>query len=104
MIGPPSQQEVDAPVKIVKLVSVTRRRVTHMRTTVSEILSPDGMRKVEIFRRADGTFGFESLKFSDDPNEMCWIPFGRFSECVTPDVHTAEAEARGRVDWLRDMG
>ena len=68
---------------------------------MKQLVAPDGKRKVEIFRREDGTFGFTSLRFSDDPRERCWIPHGRFSECFAPDAQTAEFEARSRVAWLR---
>lgn len=70
--------------------------------TVKKLLADDRRRKVRIFERDDGSFGFEVLRFSDDPLEMCWVPYGRFSECVAPDAETAESEARERVDWLSD--
>ena len=73
-----------------------------MKQVTKELLAFDGKRKVEIFRREDGSYGFEVLRFSDAPTELSWIPYGRFSECFVPDEQTAESEARGRVDWLRD--
>ena len=75
-----------------------------MRSVVKELVARDGKRKIEIFRRRDGSFGWESQRFSDDPLELCWIPQGRFSECFAATVEIAEREARGRVDWLRDEG
>ena len=71
-------------------------------TIVKEIVAPDGKRKVRIFRRDNGSFGFESLRFSEEPREMSWIPHGRFFECFALSAKLAEREARGRVDWLRD--
>jgi hypothetical protein len=73
-----------------------------MKALIKELLAPDGKWKVQIFRRDDGTFGFESLRFSEEPLEMCWIPHGRYSECFARTAEVAEREARGRVDWLRD--
>ena len=70
---------------------------------VKELVASDGTRKVQIFQRENGTFGFEALRFSDDPLEMCWIPEGRFSLCFADEVQIAEREARDRVDWLRDL-
>ena len=67
-----------------------------------EIISADGTRKVSIFQRDDGTFGFEVLKWASDPLEQCWMPFGRYSHCIAPDEATAEREARNRVEWLTD--
>ena len=73
-----------------------------MDSIVKELTARDGKRKVRIFRREDRSFGFEALRFSDEPLEMCWIPDGRFSACVAESQEVAEREARGRVDWLRD--
>lgn len=67
---------------------------------VKEILDTSGEQKVEIFRRADGSYGFAAWTFSHDPFELCWVLDGCYSECYTPDAATAEAEARGRVRWL----
>ena len=75
-----------------------------MTSVVKELLSCDGTRKVEIFRREDGSFGFEALRFSEEPPEHCWIPYGRFSECFASEEQTAESEARGRIDWLKNHG
>ncbi len=75
-----------------------------MRTVVKELVARDGKQKVEIFRRDDGSFGFAVLRFSDESLELCWIPYGRFSECFADDKQTAESEARSRVDWLQGHG
>jgi hypothetical protein len=74
-----------------------------VQVVVKELVSQDGKRKVEIFRRGDGTCGFQTLKFSDDPLEMSWIQTGRYSECVAPDEVAAETEARSRVEWLTEQ-
>ena len=68
-----------------------------------EILSSDKTRKVQIFEREDGTYGFRTLLWASDPLEQCWTPCGRYSECFAPDESTAEREARSRVEWLRDL-
>lgn len=70
---------------------------------VKEILAHDGKRKVQIIQRDNGSFGFESLHFSDDPLEMAWVPQGGFSLCIAPTAEVAEREARGRVAWLSDQ-
>ena len=71
-----------------------------MKTIVRELVAPDGKQKVQVFRRDDGSFGFESLRFSEDSLEMCWIPDGKYAESFAPSAETAECEARGRVGWL----
>ncbi len=74
-----------------------------MEQVTKVLLAADGRRKVEIFRREDGSYGFEALRYGEAPTELSWIPYGRFAECFVPDEPTAESEARGRVDWLRDQ-
>ena len=71
-----------------------------MRSVVKQLMARDGVRKVEIFRRDDGSYGFESFRFSDDSLEMGWIPYERYSECFAADEEIAEREARSRFDWL----
>lgn len=62
---------------------------------VREIVSPDGARKVVIYRREDGTFGFTASHFSSEPLEMSWIPDPGYGPSFTPDADSAEREARG---------
>jgi hypothetical protein len=57
-------------------------------------------RRVIIFGREDGSYGFEHERFSDDPLEMAWIPYGPDCRCDTAE--RALAEARGRVSWLSE--
>ena len=66
------------------------------------IISADGNRKVEIFRRSDGTFGFEELKWLDDPREHCWVPFGKYSIAVIDTLEHALREVEGRVSWVAE--
>lgn len=73
-----------------------------MNTSIKMLVTPDGQRRVEIFRRKDGSFGFAAETFSAHPRERCWYPWGHHSECYAPDAATAEAEARGRIPWLAD--
>ncbi len=72
-----------------------------MYSVIKEILAPDGKHKVEIIHRSDGSFGFEAWKFSDEPMEQCWFPYGRYSICFAADAATAEKEARERVDFIK---
>jgi len=58
-----------------------------------------GRRRVDLFRRPSGTFGFEELRWLDE--EHAWIPAGRYSESFSSSLKDAESEARERVEWLR---
>jgi hypothetical protein len=66
--------------------------------TVKTLEHSDGLRRVEIFLRPNGTFGFTELVW--DAEDQAWCPFGRYSgaSCATADQ--AESVARGRVAWL----
>ena len=70
-----------------------------MRSPVARSLySRDGLRRVDIFQRPDGTFGFEELRF--DAALDAWVPFGRYSTAFVDTAERALAEARGRIGWL----
>jgi hypothetical protein len=53
-------------------------------------------RRVIVFQRDNGSFGFEEQRFSNEPLEMAWIPFGRYSLSLCDTSERALAEARGR--------
>ncbi len=57
-------------------------------------------RRVIIFQRNDGSFGFDEEHFSDEPLEMAWLQAGYDSRCDTAE--RALGEARGRVGWLAE--
>lgn len=69
---------------------------------VWEAHSADGQRKIQVFRRPDGTYGFEGYRFSDELRESCWIPYG-YHGCRAVDAHSAIREALGRVDWAQQL-
>lgn len=70
------------------------------RYTIRKIYDDTRKHRVIIFRRDDGTFGFMDEMYSEEPDEMGWMPRGRYSECICDSLEAAEKEARGRVDWL----
>ncbi len=72
-------------------------------TTVQTLYDGSRKRRVVVFEREDGTFGFEEQRFWDEPREMAWIPCGRTdSRCDTVD--RALVEARARISWLAEVG
>ena len=64
------------------------------------LVARNGSWRAEIFRRADGTYGFCPYRWSND--ERCWIqvPGGHFAESFTSTAEVAESEARARVPQL----
>lgn len=61
-----------------------------------------GDRCVDIFRRADDTFGFE--EFRKDPEDMgTWTPVAYYSTSFYPTAEAALAEAQIRVRWLDEV-
>jgi len=71
-------------------------------TKIQTITDKTLTRRVVVFRRDDGSFGFEEEWFSDEPLEKMWIPFGKYSVCRCDSEERALAEARGRVSWMAD--
>ncbi len=56
-------------------------------------------RCVDVFRRPDGTFGFEEYR-RDVEDARGWFPVGFFGERVFDSAEAALEEARQRVSWL----
>jgi hypothetical protein len=70
------------------------------RNVVQTIWNADKTRRVDIFQRAAGSFGFEELHYGSD--EQSWFPFGRYSESFNVTAEAAVREARARVSWAAD--
>lgn len=59
-------------------------------------------RCVDVFRRPDGTFGFE--EFRRDPEDMgAWTPVSSFSGLEYPSELEAVAAATDAVPWLASV-
>lgn len=71
-----------------------------MREIKQTFVESNGARKVEIFQRGDGSFGFEELKYGVE--EGAWFPVGRYSTAIIDSLEKAIMEAKGRVSWLAD--
>jgi hypothetical protein len=67
---------------------------------VKTIVHPEGSRKVEVFRRPDGTFGFEEWHWLED--ESCWCPFGKYSAPIIDTLGHALEEVKGRIPWVTE--
>jgi len=71
------------------------------RTIVQTLLHSTGMRKVEVFERSDGTFGFEEWHWSDQ--EESWLPSPKQTNSVLDNADLALAEAYERISWLSEF-
>jgi hypothetical protein len=61
--------------------------------------SADQFRCVDIFRRPDGSFGFE--EFRRDPEDMgAWTPVAYFSGATFATQADVELAAKSAVHWL----
>lgn len=69
-------------------------------TVLASINNADGSRCVDIFRRADGTFGFEEYR-RDPEDQGRWSHAGNFGTRVYATRAAAEAAAAAIVAWLR---
>jgi hypothetical protein len=65
---------------------------------VESIFNADGTRRVDIYERGDGTFGFEEFRFGEE--EQGWLASGCRATSFTDNLGDALREARGRVWWL----
>ena len=77
------------------------RRIDKTWTVLRSIESADGLYCVDLFRRADGTFGYE--EFRRDPEDLgAWTPTRFASGLVFGSLQGARAAAERAVVWLTD--
>ncbi|MBE0452759.1 hypothetical protein [Roseovarius autotrophicus] len=65
---------------------------------MKSVNSADDRFCVDIFRRADGTWGFEHYR--RDVEDGRWFPVSRYSAWVFPDEATVRARAVAEIDWF----
>jgi len=66
---------------------------------LTSLENPAGDHCVDIFVRADGTFGFE--EYRRDPEDLSgWFSLHRYSYQVFATAADALAEAKSRVAWM----
>ena len=78
---------------------------THGQSTVKTMEDASGTKRVEIFQRTEGTFGFAEYHWleEDTPTGIYpyWSPLRPDSLAIFDTAERAEQEARSRVEWLR---
>lgn len=69
---------------------------------VRSINSPAGDRCVDLFRRADGSYGFEEYR-RDPEDGRGWYPVGHFAAREFIREDEAMAAARRAIVWLNEL-
>jgi hypothetical protein len=76
-------------------------RIDKSWTVLQSLETEDGLRCVDLFRRPDGTFGYE--EFRRDPEDQGrWTPVSFASGLRYPGLYEARAAAAKAVAWLAD--
>ena len=74
-------------------------RIDKSWTVLVSLETDDGLRCVDLFRRPDGTFGYE--EFRRDPEDRGgWTPISFASGLSYPSLVDARAAAAAAVGWL----
>jgi hypothetical protein len=69
-----------------------------MGNAVDTIYNRDQSRRVVIFRRDDGSFGYEDQFYCDETGYDCWLPWSQpGSRFATQDIAWREALSQG--EW-----
>lgn len=68
-------------------------------TVILSINRDDQSRCVDVFTRADNTFGFEEYR-RDSEDARGWFPIGGYSRLVFATREDAFAEARASIGWF----
>lgn len=73
--------------------------MAHENQVLRSIETPDGTQCVDIFRRPDGSYGFESFR-RDPETGHGWFPTSNFSSLTFANQEDAATEAYKRIPWL----
>jgi hypothetical protein len=77
------------------------RRIDKSWTVLASLETDDGSRCVDLFRRPDGTFGYE--EFRRDPEDRgAWTPVRFASGLSYASLENAHAAAETAVLWLAE--
>lgn len=76
--------------------------MTEKHKVLRSIETPGGGRCVDIFQRADGTFGFEEYR-RDVEDGRGWFPVGFYARLVHDSERAAYGDALDCVPWLKDV-
>jgi len=69
---------------------------------LDSINAPDGERCIDIFRRADGSFGFEENR-RDIEDQRGWFAIGGYADLRFDSAEAARRAAATQVAWLGDQ-
>jgi hypothetical protein len=84
-----------------KPVATMTRRIDKTWTVLASVETEDGRYCVDLFRRADGRFGYE--EFRRDPEDGgAWTPVRFASGLVFGSLEDARAAAERATPWLAD--
>ena len=72
------------------------------RTVLQSLENFEHDRCVDLFRRDDGSYGFESFR-RDPESRSGWFPVGGFAGEVFDSGDAALQSARCRVAWFNDL-
>lgn len=75
--------------------------MAHKNKVMQSINAPDGITCVDLFRRPDGSYGFDHFR-RDPEDPRGWYSIGHHAGNVYASQAEAHAEALQRVPWLAD--
>ena len=73
--------------------------MAHRNRVLQSIETDDGGRCVDLFVRADGTFGFEEYR-RDSEDGLGWFPIGGYASVVFVTPSAARTAALAAITWL----
>ncbi len=76
--------------------------MAHEHTVIHSFETPDGQQCVDLFRRPDGSYGFETYR-RDAEDARGWFATSNYSRHSFPSEAAAQKAAVSRVPWLAPL-
>ncbi len=76
--------------------------MAHTNKVIHSINLPGDTVCVDVFRRPDGTYGFDEFRRDPEDNSG-WYSIGHYGTEVFDTADAALSEAKTRVEWLKDL-
>ncbi|MEH6646388.1 hypothetical protein [Sulfitobacter sp.] len=76
--------------------------MVHKNKVIQSVNGPDGFVCVDVFRRPDGSFGFDEFRRDPEDNRG-WYSIGHHGSLIFANEVEARAKAKETINWFAEL-